>query len=366
MAFIRLTITVVLALAWAPVVLQLAIASLTGRCRLTFSSSSEDSLQVCNMMRKGTVAAVVEWVCWTILAIFLVVLNTHTNNDNLEPQLYYDFSDIPLDDVDYGIPVRQPTVVAASGRQAPISMQLSTGQLQYYYSHYPPHSQRPVGTQPQAPPPPPPQAYQQHGPLSTSMANQKRTGRHMRSSWSNIDEDSVVSDPGRNDNQSLFHSQSKTQLLLQQFYHLQSQQLQGIHPFYPHARVAEEQQQSLPPLQQQQGPPKVHKKFVQGSTPARRRVQSVLHKSAYPLAAVTTQESTTAGYYRRLSCGSSEIEDQSVIGELTQQRQAAVRALCQVPENKSTTARNVTSGSENSTNKGGTAETHFSKRNTIG
>ncbi|KAJ2789732.1 hypothetical protein H4R20_007127, partial [Coemansia guatemalensis] len=284
--------------------------------------------------------------------------------------LYYDFSEIPLDDVDYGMPLRQPTVVTASGRHAPVLTQLSTGQLQYYYSHYPPYLQRPAGMQPQPPPPAPPQAYQQQGPLNAGMANQKRTGRQMRYSWSNIDEDSVVSEPGRNDNQSLFHSQSKTQLLLQQFYHLQNQQLQGIHPFYPHTRITEEQQQPLPPLQQQQQQQQVslkaHKKLVPASTPARRRVQSVLHKSAYPLTATTAQEATAAGYYRRLSCGSSETEDQAGIGELSHQRQAIAPALRQVPEDKSTTVPSVAAGGENNTSKDSTAGNHFSKRNTIG
>ncbi|PIA13875.1 hypothetical protein COEREDRAFT_83164 [Coemansia reversa NRRL 1564] len=366
MAFIRLAVTVTLALAWAPVVLQLAIASLTGRCRLAFSGSSDNTLQMCDMMRKGTVAAVVEWVCWTLLAIFLVVLNTHTNNDSLEPQLYYDLSDIALDDVNYSLPPQQSNVLITNGRQAQVPMQLSTGQLQYYYSHYPPSLQRPAGMQSQQPPPPPPQVYQQHDQISTGMTNHKRVGRQMRSSWSNIDEDSVVSDPGRNDNQSLFHSQSKTQLLLQQFYHLQNQQLQGMHPFYSSTRIADEQQQSQPPLQQQQVPSKPHKKLVPGSTSARRRVQSVLHKDTYPLAASTTHEATAAGYYRRLSCSSSGTEDRTGMGELPQQRQAVARALYQVPEDKSTAVQGVTGHGESNTNANSTTDNHFNKRNTIG
>ncbi|KAJ2617703.1 hypothetical protein H4S08_000211 [Coemansia sp. RSA 1365] len=359
MAFIRLTVTVTLALAWAPVVLQLAIASLTGRCRLTFGGNSENILQVCDMMRKGTVAAVVEWICWTLLAIFLVVLNTHANNDSLEPQLYYDFPGIPLDDVNYNLPPQQPNVLSASGRQTQVPMQLSTGQLQYYYGHYPPSLQRPAGMQSQQPPP---QVYQQNDQISAGMTNQKRVGRQMRSSWSNIDEDSVVSDTGRNDNQSMFHSQSKTQLLLQQFYHLQNQQLQGMHPFYPSTRITDEQHQPQPSLQQVAS--KSHKKPVPGSTPARRRVQSVLHKDTYPLATTTAHETTAAGYYRRLSCSSSGTEDQTAMGELPQQRQALARTLCQVPEDKSTAVQEVAAGGQS--NSDNTADNHFSKRNTIG
>ncbi|KAJ2761894.1 hypothetical protein IWQ56_005160 [Coemansia nantahalensis] len=103
--------------------------------------------------------------------------------------------------------------------------------------------------------------------------------KHLRSSWSNIDEDSITSESSRSDNQSLLLSQGKAHLILQpqsmlhQFYNLQNQQLQSMASYL---------QQPLPHLPKDQlaghKPPLLQRPVL--PNPARRRVQSVLHQSA--------------------------------------------------------------------------------------
>ncbi|KAJ2345813.1 hypothetical protein GGF43_005128, partial [Coemansia sp. RSA 2618] len=276
-AFIRLTVSVVLAVAWSAVVVQLAVASLTGRCRLVVRGSHlvDDptrTLQLCDLMRKGVITTAVVWASWTLLALLLVFLNTRSSSSR--PQmLNYDISGIPMNIIDYGPPgTRQPTGGApGNNKQAAMAGQPSSAPHHYYYSNNNPATYVPPQPQQQ-------HHYQQkqpHVPRHGSGAGQKRVAnRHMRSSWSQLDEDSIVSDAGRSDSQSMLPSQSKAQLFLQsqnmlhQFYHMQNQQLQGMHAYMPPTRISEERQKQAP--------------AVAGAKPsARRRVQSVFHKSRY-------------------------------------------------------------------------------------
>ncbi|KAJ2759207.1 hypothetical protein IWQ57_006616, partial [Coemansia nantahalensis] len=99
-AFVRLAAAVLLSLAWSSIVVQLAVVSLTGRCRpvrvgahLVVASGSTQ--QMCHLVHKGTIAAVAVWACWTLLAAILVLLNTHPERLRPHP-LDCEFSGIPL------------------------------------------------------------------------------------------------------------------------------------------------------------------------------------------------------------------------------------------------------------------------------
>ncbi|KAJ2712810.1 hypothetical protein H4R19_002564 [Coemansia spiralis] len=282
MAFVRLVAAVVLSLASSSIVVQLAVVSLTGRCQpvrdgARLVAASGAAQQTCHLVHKGTIAAVAVWACWTLLATILVFLNTHAAYVRPRP-LDGGFSGIPLNIFGCDPPVRQPAAAPASSGKPPVAAMGQPAACLPAQSHYC------TGSGHHPPPPAPKQpAHQRFSvAMGAASAGQKRmAGKHFRSSWSHIDEDSIISEPGRSDSQSLFQPQSKTHLflhsqtMLQQFYNLQNQQLQGMQPYIPQ-----------PPMQ----PPHVSKDQMPGhkqpplqrtgpSNPVRRRVQSVFYQS---------------------------------------------------------------------------------------
>ncbi|KAJ1762811.1 hypothetical protein IW139_004766 [Coemansia sp. RSA 353] len=261
-AIIRLAISAAMAVAWSVVVVQMAVASLTGSCRLVVKGSRlvdspARTLQLCDLLRKGIIATMVVWAGWTLLAVLLIFLNTRSNSSR--PQLInYDMSGIPLNIIDYGPPVmRQPPGTASGHSKQATGPASGSGPLHYYYNpgpYMPPQKQA---------------QFQRHGSV---LGQQKRmANKPVRSSWSQLDEDSILSDPMRTDSQSVLQSQSKahlfmpSQTMLQQFYHMQNQQLQGVHPYMPPTRISEEQA--------------ARQHSTASAKPARKRVHSVLHKS---------------------------------------------------------------------------------------
>ncbi|KAJ1854434.1 hypothetical protein GGH12_004253 [Coemansia sp. RSA 1822] len=261
-AIIRLAISATMAVAWSAVVVQMAVASLTGSCRLVVKGSRlvdspTRTLQLCDLLRKGIIATMVVWAGWTLLAVLLIFLNTRSNSSR--PQLVnYDMSGIPLNIIDYGPPVmRQPPGAASGHSKQATGPPSGSGPLHYYYNpgpYMPPQKQA---------------QFQRHGSV---LGQQKRmANKPVRSSWSQLDEDSILSDPMRTDSQSVLQSQSKahlfmpSQTMLQQFYHMQNQQLQSVHPYMPPTRISEEHA--------------ARQHSAASAKPARKRVHSVLHKS---------------------------------------------------------------------------------------
>ncbi|KAJ2384065.1 hypothetical protein H4S02_004997 [Coemansia sp. RSA 2611] len=263
-ALIRLAVSVVLAAMWSSVVVQLAVVSLTGKCRLVVRGSHlvqdpTKTLQLCDLLRKGMIATVGVWACWTLLAILLVFLNTRAGSS--QPQLLnYDIAGIPLNIIDYGPAAMRPATGISSGNNSK-QPGLSTHPPScasvpiYYYS-----------PTPYLPPQPQQKPYVRHG-----SATARRMPKPTRSSWSQMDEDSIISEPMRSDSQSMLPAQSKAHVFLQsqnmlsQFYHMQNQQLQGMHAYAPPSRISEEQ---------------VRQKLPQ-SKPAGRRMPPGFHKGGY-------------------------------------------------------------------------------------
>ncbi|KAJ2852402.1 hypothetical protein IWW36_000289 [Coemansia brasiliensis] len=323
--FIRLGVSMVVAAAWTSVVMQLAIVCLTGKCRLVVKGSQlvenpENILQLCGLLRKGLVATMAVWTCWMLLTMLLIFINTQSESSR--PQmLNYDHMGIPMNILDYGPQpvmrhptaissgnnIKQPTPSATNAAPVPTSAAAAVNNQQpscsSTYPHYCYNPGSHMASQPKQ------QQYQRHG--SSAIGPTKRMPiKHMRSSWSQLDEDSIVSESMRSDSQSILQSQqSKAQLflqsqnMLQQFYQMQSQQFQGIHSFMPPAFSEEHKRQKLPPI-------------TPSTMPYRGRMQSVLHKSGYSSASaipepISSDVAAGLGDYNHKSSHSiSEVNEQ--------------------------------------------------------
>ncbi|KAJ2449572.1 hypothetical protein EV183_004816 [Coemansia sp. RSA 2336] len=261
-AFVRLGVSMVVAAAWTSVVVQLAVVCLTGKCRLVVRGSKlvenpESTLQLCSLLRKGLVATMTVWTCWMLLAALLVFINTQS--ETARSQMMNDNMGIPMNILDCGpqTVMRHPTAISSGNiKQAPSTAPMPAASNQPASCSHP-HCYNP-GPHMVA------QPKYRHG--TSAMGPTKRMPKHMRSSWSQLDEDSIES--MRSDSQSMLQSQqSKAQLflqsqnMLQQFYQMQNQQLQGIHSLIPPAFAEDKRQKPI--------------------IPYRGRMQSVLHKSGY-------------------------------------------------------------------------------------
>ncbi|KAJ2743129.1 hypothetical protein GGI20_003980 [Coemansia sp. BCRC 34301] len=251
LAFIRLAAAMLLAMLWAPTVVQLVIVSMAGRCHTVAKSTiaDEEALEACDLMRKGTIGAIATWACWTVLAALLVSFNT--NPCFSPPQL----SSLPF--VRFSVP---DVGCDPSGYRTSISLPLGQKQQQHPYmvkGGVMPPVQQVLGQMAQQPPQfGGYQAYQHkkqqpHGPTSGGVGQKKLPSSSYRSSWSYMDKGSITTDSCKGDSQSnKANPPLHPQNMVHQFYHLQNQQFQSLHQIQQASRMSEEklhlrQQQQL-------------------------------------------------------------------------------------------------------------------------
>ncbi|KAJ1941200.1 hypothetical protein EC988_006826, partial [Linderina pennispora] len=226
-ACLRMCIAVALALIWSPLVIQVSAVGMTGRCRAVFSDRVEDmenTIRGCDLLRIGTIGIFVTWTSWTCLAVMLVLLNTHSTH------MYFGYPPY----LPSGMPMVANTMLPIGAgyfmgmRPPAFSMQTAP--------QYPPFQHPPTGASYHHPTMAP--GHQQStGSSSTSSAPRKlpiSASTHLRSSWSQLDDESG-SEMARSDIQSFMqHSRAAyQQQSLFQFYHHQNQQFS--HQFQPAA-----------------------------------------------------------------------------------------------------------------------------------
>ncbi|KAJ2813414.1 hypothetical protein H4S07_000709 [Coemansia furcata] len=204
---IRLAAAMLLAMLWAPTVVQLVVVSMAGRCHA--GGADGDAAEACDLMRKGTIGAIATWACWTVLAALLVLLNT----GGARPQLPLPFMQPP------------PETCDPAGYRTSVSLPLG---------HKPQHK----GSMPTQGPQYGYQAYHRRpGPKKLPAASS------YRSSWSYADKGSVT-DSGKGDSQSIAQAGGRPGVMyppqsMAQLYHLQNQQFQSLHQIQA-SRMSEE------------------------------------------------------------------------------------------------------------------------------
>ncbi|KAJ2882770.1 hypothetical protein H4R27_003221 [Coemansia aciculifera] len=252
LAFIRLAAAMLLAMLWAPTVVQLVIVSMAGRCHTVASAvADEEAIEACDLMRKGTIGAIATWACWTVLAALLVSFNT--NPCNSRPQLSsLPFVRVPMPNVgcdpsgcrtSISLPLgqkQQQQQQRYMGKGSMLPAQQALGQAAQHHQFQQQQPQQLGGYQ----------AYQHkpHGPAPGGLGQKKLPSSSYRSSWSYMDKGSIMSDSCKGDNQSINQQQppSKPSILLHpqnmvhQFYHLQNQQFQSLHQIQQASRMSEE------------------------------------------------------------------------------------------------------------------------------
>ncbi|KAJ2568778.1 hypothetical protein GGH95_004327, partial [Coemansia sp. RSA 1836] len=283
LAFIRLAAAMLLAMLWAPTVVQLVIVSMAGRCHTVARSAiaDEEAVDACDLMRKGTIGAIATWACWTVLAALLVSFNTNPRCS--PPQL----SSLPF--------VRAPMPNVGcdfSGCRTSISLPLGQKQQQ----------QHPYKAKGDAMPPVQQvlgqmaqqqqqsfggyQAYQhkpQYGPTPGSAGQKKLPSSSYRSSWSYMDKSSSMADLCKGDTQSnKTNAHLHSQNMVHQFYHLQNQQFQSLHQIQQASRMSEER---LHLRQQQQ---------LASHKAVQRQLSLTLQKSMYSSVCTTSEQSLDA------------------------------------------------------------------------
>ncbi|KAJ2879458.1 hypothetical protein IWW38_006114, partial [Coemansia aciculifera] len=271
LALIRLAAAMLLAMLWAPTVVQLVVVSMAGRCHTVAKNATmaddDEVLEACDLMRKGTIGAIATWACWTALAALLVSFNTNPCCTPLQLASLPFVRAPPMSDVgcdptgcrtSISLPLGQKQGFAAKGGMMP-PMQHGFGQMAHPH-HHQQQQQQFGGYQAYQHSKPPPQ-QQQHGPISGGVGQKKPPSSSYRSSWSYMDKRSIMTDSCKGDNQSNkttnphLHSQN----MVHQFYHLQNQQFQSLHQIQQASRMSEERLQ----LRQQQQLAATNHKAVQ-------------------------------------------------------------------------------------------------------
>ncbi|KAJ1734429.1 hypothetical protein LPJ61_001078 [Coemansia biformis] len=387
MALIRLAAAVLLTVAWSTVVVQLTVVSLAGQCQPVRHGAglavvSDETRQACRLLHKGTIAAVAVWACWTLLATILVFLNTHSERMRPHP-LDCEFSGIPLNIFGCDPPVRPPAAAAGAAKPALAPTGQSAACVPGQGHCYNGGGHHPLPPQKQPP-------YQHFGMAMAGPGQKHMAVRHLRSSWSNIDEESAASEPGRGDSQSLLASQSKTQLflhsqsMLQQLYNIQNQQLQSMQPHMPHAHPQHHQHQHHRHISQDRTAANKQQSLPKAGVPslARRRVQSVFHRSAHSLEPAIPEPPTEGDdSYRHPSYSTNEASEKSATTghqrtrdeQLSMQQLAVQYSLRYGPGGRSMAPRGMAASSEQASGSFGDGtdytdalSSHFGKRNTIG
>ncbi|KAJ1997269.1 hypothetical protein H4R26_005892, partial [Coemansia thaxteri] len=247
LALIRLSASMLLAVLWAPIVVQLAVVSLTSRCH----SAPGEVAQACDLMRKGTIGAVATWASWTLLATLLVVFNTNPRCSR--PQLSaLPFMRVPMPSTGCGpvdchaslsLPLghkqqqQQRYSLSLPTKGSAVAPQSGPNQTAQHHSQ---HQNQPSGYS----------AFQhkpQHPGLVPGGAGQRKPqSQSYRSSWSYMDKSSIMSELGKGDSQGMGQSGGKgnallhSQNMVHQFYHLQNQQFQSLHQIQQASRISEE------------------------------------------------------------------------------------------------------------------------------
>ncbi|KAJ1825093.1 hypothetical protein GGH91_000019 [Coemansia sp. RSA 2671] len=233
LAFIRMAAAMLLALLWAPTVVQLVVVSMAGRCHTVAKSTvaDEEALEACDLMRKGTIGAIAAWACWTVLAALLVSFNTSPCGSR--PLSSLPFMRVPMPDVACGPVGCRTSVSLPLGQKQQQRPQMGKGGM-------PPTQAQPhLFQQPQF------GGYQayQHRQQGGGLGQKKHPGSSYRSSWSYMDKGSAT-DSCKGDTQSIgqggkpgiLHPQN----MVHQLYHLQNQQFQSLHQIQQASRISEE------------------------------------------------------------------------------------------------------------------------------
>ncbi|KAJ2729961.1 hypothetical protein IW152_005435 [Coemansia sp. BCRC 34962] len=236
LAFIRMAAAMLLALLWAPTVVQLVVVSMAGRCHTVAKSTvaDEGALEACDLMRKGTIGAIAAWACWTVLAALLVSFNTSPCGSR--PPSLLPFMRVPMPDVACGpVGCRTSVSLPLGQKQQQQRPQMGKGGVPPTHGGQPHLFQQPqFGGY---------QAYQ-HKQQSGGLGQKKLPSSSYRSSWSYMEKSSVA-DSCKGDAQSIgqagkpgtLHAQN----MVHQLYHLQNQQFQSLHQIQQAPRMSEEQ-----------------------------------------------------------------------------------------------------------------------------
>ncbi|KAJ1961154.1 hypothetical protein GGI12_003406, partial [Dipsacomyces acuminosporus] len=282
-ARIRLSISVFLALLWSPIAIELSIAGLTGQCRMAVRSAHPESHpeigvsaeHVCGLLRKGLVGVTLTWLCWTVLAVVLVVLNTHSKRSQSKcynASIYHhNHANIPL------------SIIPGNCDGTMGILPSSVGAKNAQNAHNPPQQAHQMFQSRLAN-----GAGYRKAAAETAAANvmsRPQSGTYTRSSLSNFDEESFMAGASRGSIQSLIHAKNKTSFYLQPhslLHHPGHRQLYGANQLqFP----ADASQEKMPKQQRRQSTynlcQMMHKK----------RVSSMLYGSANSSSSAIAEES---------------------------------------------------------------------------
>ncbi|KAJ1819895.1 hypothetical protein LPJ56_003553 [Coemansia sp. RSA 2599] len=249
-ATIRLAISVFLALTWSSSLIQLIVIAVAGKCHIGGSDVqlSNGTEKVCVLLRQGMVGSVISWACWALVSIVLIFVNTRSQCLRTRINMSHSLVGAPLPGLDFGIGPAIPAGPYQGGKH--FSMPRMLGHMQPSYSQQQqPYQQNQQSWHPSISLPIPnttpmqmsmsmsmPVQAQTRAPSNVTGYHRKPAKGQLRSSWSQFDDESIMTD-SRSDGQSILDSKSH---MLFQLYHLQNQQFQSLHQFQPPSRISEE------------------------------------------------------------------------------------------------------------------------------
>ncbi|KAJ2708197.1 hypothetical protein FB645_000043 [Coemansia sp. IMI 203386] len=252
-ATIRLAISIFLALVWSSSLIQLIVIAVAGKCHIEGNDvrpSNSDTENVCVLLRHGMVGSVISWACWGLISIVLIFVNTRSQRLRSRLNLPHSFAGAPLPGLDFGIGPIISSGPAQGGKN--FSMPRSLNQM---HSACFQQQQQQQGWHPSISLPIPtttpmqmsmsmPAQAQTRAPSQIAGHHRKPGKSHFRTSWSQLDDESIMTD-SRSEGHSILDNKSH---MLFQLYHLQNQQFQSLHQFQHPSKISEEK------VTQQMGP----------------------------------------------------------------------------------------------------------------